>query len=403
MTANNKAASSGTLRWLLALIATALLSQTALNLIRPVTTYKLIALDSGPVTVGAVTAAYALLPLATAISLGRLSSRMRQIRYLMLGGIGLLAVGGAGIALSPNALLVAAASAVLGMGHLMFTIGGQSSIARFLPDKDLDKGFGWFTAAYSAGQFLGPLAAGLILGTGTSADSPERIASISLSLWIGAVCSLLAAPLLLANLQPATTKNTAPTAADRPKTSALAILRVRGMTSHMFAALTLLSMLDILTAFLPLVAEQHNVTPVAVGVLLAIRGCASVASRLVIPQLSTHFSRPALLTTSLYLAAATIAIAPFFIESLWISGTAMLVGGFFLGLGQPLTMTMISTSVEPADRGAALAVRLMGNRLGQVGLPIIASTVAAGMGPAGAIWFCCALLGISGIEKSLRR
>ena len=66
-------------------------------------------------------------------------------------------------------------------------------------------------------------------------------------------------------------------------------------------------------------------------------------------------------------------------------------------------MTMISTSVEPADRGAALALRLMGNRLGQVGLPIIASTVAAGMGPAGAIWFCCALLGISGIEKSLRR
>lgn len=403
MGANNKAASSGAMRWLLVLIATALLSQTALNVIRPVTTYKLIALGSGPVTVGAATAAFALLPLVTAISMGRLSSRMRQIRYLMLGGVVLLALGGAGIALSPNALLVAAASAVLGMGHLMFTIGGQSSIARFLPDSELDKGFGWFTAAYSAGQFLGPLAAGLILGTGTAADSPERIASISLSLWIGAGCSLLAAPLLLANFQPSTAKNTASAASARPKTSAWAILRVRGMTSHMLAALTLLSMLDILTAFLPLVAEQHNVTPVAVGVLLAIRGCASVVSRLVIPQLSAHFSRPALLTTSLYLAAATIAIAPFFIDSLWISGAAMLVGGFFLGLGQPLTMTMISTSVEPADRGAALALRLMGNRLGQVGLPIIASTVAAGMGPAGAIWFCCALLGISGIEKSLRR
>lgn len=102
MGANNKAASSGAMRWLLVLIATALLSQTALNVIRPVTTYKLIALGSGPVTVGAATAAFALLPLVTAISMGRLSSRMRQIRYLMLGGVVLLALGGAGIALSPT-------------------------------------------------------------------------------------------------------------------------------------------------------------------------------------------------------------------------------------------------------------------------------------------------------------
>ncbi len=403
VSSDNKASSSGTVRWLLILIATALLSQTALNLVRPVTTYKLISLHADSVTIGAVTAAYALLPLFTAIYLGRVSSRMRQIRYLMLGGALLLAVGGAGIALSPNALLVATASAVLGLGHLMFTIGGQSSIARFLPDTELDKGFGWFTAAFSAGQFLGPLIAGFVLGTGTSADSPERIASISLSLWIGAGCALLAIPLLLPNLQPKVSKKALPSAPGKKKTSAIGILKIRGVASHLFASLTLLSILDILTAFLPLVAEKHNVTPTAVGVLLAIRGCASVVSRLVIPQLSAHFSRQSLLTVSLYIAAATIAIAPAFIDSLWIAGAALLVGGFFLGLGQPLTMTMISTSVPPLDRGAALAVRLMGNRLGQVALPVIASTVAAGMGPGGAIWFSCALLGASAVEKTIRR
>ncbi|WP_313812956.1 MFS transporter [Glutamicibacter sp.] len=403
MESDNKASSTGTVRWLLILIATALLSQTALNLVRPVTTYKLISLHADSVTIGAVTAAYALLPLFTAIYLGRVSSRMRQIRYLMLAGVLLLAVGGAGIALAPNALLVASASAVLGLGHLMFTIGGQSSIARYLPDAELDKGFGWFTAAYSAGQFLGPLIAGFVLGTGTTADSPDRIAGIGLSLWIGAACALLAIPLLLPNFQPKISKKSAAPVAGKAKTSAFGILKIRGVASHMFASLTLLSILDILTAFLPLVAEQHNVTPTAVGVLLAIRGCASVVSRLVIPQLSAHFSRPALLTVSLYVAALTIAIAPAFIDSLWISGTALLIGGFFLGLGQPLTMTMISTAVPPLDRGAALAVRLMGNRLGQVALPIVASTVAAGLGPAGAIWFSCALLGASAVEKSLRR
>jgi len=328
---------------------------------------------------------------------------MKQIRFLMLGGTLLLALGGIGIAQSPNAFLVASASAVLGLGHLMFTIGGQSSIARFLPDSELDKGFGWFTAAYSAGQFLGPLIAGFILGEGTDAASAQRLAGIEISLWVGAVCALLAIPLLIPNLQPKVSKKAAELKSGTTNTSAFGVLKLPGVASHMFASLTLLSILDILTAFLPLVAEQHNVTPTTVGVLLAIRGCASVVSRLVIPKLSAHFSRPALLTTSLYIAGASIALAPVFIDSLWIAGAALLVGGFFLGLGQPLTMTMISTAVPPLDRGAALAVRLMGNRLGQVALPVVASTVAAGLGPAGAIWFSCALLGASAVEKSIRR
>lgn len=390
------------MRWLVILIATGLLSQTALNLVRPVTTYKLISFGSGSFTVGAVTAAYAILPLFTAMMLGRVSSRIRRIRFLMVAGVGLIAVGGLGINLAPNALAVALASAVLGLGHLMFTIGGQSSIARYFPDSDLDKGFGWFTAAYAAGQFIGPLIAGMVLGSGTDAVSAERIADISLSLWIGMGAALLAVPFLLPNWQPRVSKSVSAASPERSSASIGSVLRIKGMASHIFASMTLLSMLDILTAFLPLVAEKHSVTPAAVGVLLAIRGCASVVSRLFIPKLSAHFERRQLLVTSLYVSGVSIALAPVFIDVLWASGLALLIGGFFLGLGQPMTMTMISTSVPPVDRGAALAVRLMGNRLGQVALPVISSTVAAGLGPAGAVWFCCALLCLSGAEKNLR-
>lgn len=390
------------MRWLVILIATGLLSQTALNLVRPVTTYKLISFGSGSFTVGAVTAAYAILPLFTAMMLGRVSSRIRRIRFLMVAGVGLIAVGGLGINLAPNALAVALASAVLGLGHLMFTIGGQSSIARYFPDSDLDKGFGWFTAAYAAGQFAGPLIAGMVLGSGTDAVSAERIADIGLSLWIGMGAALLAVPFLLPNWQPRVSKSVSAASPERSSASIGSVLRIKGMASHIFASMTLLSMLDILTAFLPLVAEKHSVTPAAVGVLLAIRGCASVVSRLFIPKLSAHFERRQLLVTSLYVSGVSIALAPVFIDVLWASGLALLIGGFFLGLGQPMTMTMISTSVPPVDRGAALAVRLMGNRLGQVALPVISSTVAAGLGPAGAVWFCCALLCLSGAEKNLR-
>src|SRR5699024_11928334 len=77
----------------------------------------------------------------------------------------------------------------------------------------------------------------------------------------------------------------------------------------------------------------------------------------------------------------------------------MAVGGCTLGLGQPLTMTMITQAVPRTWRSPALALRLMGNRIGQVVLPIAASAVAGPIGPAGGIWFACAILGVSGIER----
>lgn len=394
--------SEGSGRWLLIIIGTGLLAQTALNLIRPVTTYKLLSLGADSLVVGLVTAAYALLPLFCAMWLGRASSRVKNIRLLMLLGTVLLSVAAAGIALSPSLWAVAACSALLGMGHLIFTIGGQSSIARFFPDDQLDKCFGWFTASYSAGQFLGPLIAGGILGTATEVPQAQRVADIGLALWLAAACALLAVPLLAPNFQPPPLGN-ALTPSDRKQAGLLGILRIRSMPSHMLASMTLLAAIDILTAFLPLVAERHLVAPATVGLLLAVRGVASVLSRLILPWISGRIKRQTLLLISLFGAAATLGLAPVLIEHALAASLALFVGGFCLGLGQPVTMTMVSTSVPSQDRGAALAVRLMGNRLGQVVLPLAAGATTVGAGPAGAIWFCCGLLALSGVEKAIRR
>ena len=54
--------------WLWVLVAAAVLTQSGLNLFRPITSYKLLGLGADPVVVGLTTAAYALLPLVTALS-----------------------------------------------------------------------------------------------------------------------------------------------------------------------------------------------------------------------------------------------------------------------------------------------------------------------------------------------
>lgn len=183
----------------------------------------------------------------------------------------------------------------------------------------------------------------------------------------------------------------------------LGILRVPSVPSHMVASLALLAMVDLLIAFLPVVGEQQGVSPVWVGVFLAVRAGATILSRICLPWLSARFRRSDLVIVSLLGAGVMIVATPSTL--LWPTVTIVLmaVGGFFLGLGQPLTMTLIVRAVPMTWRSTALAVRLMGNRLGQVALPMAAGAVASTVGPAGAIWFAGLLLVISGGEKTVRR
>jgi MFS family permease len=330
-----------------------------------------------------------------------------------------MALAGAALAWGSSVLMIMAASALLGMGHLVFTIAGQAAIGRRAPRELMDAAFGWFTAAFSVGQMAGPLLSGLILGNvplaqaATGGGLDDEIAG---ALWLGAGISLLAVPVMFSLRaqtapDPTVAADSRPGAGDAPagqqtaqKATVPRILRVPGVPSHMLAALALLAVIDILTAFMPLVGEAAGVSPLWVGILLAVRGAGSVMSRIFLPWFTARWSRNTLVLAALLVSALTIGLVPLALEpfdALWLAATLMAVGGAFLGLGQPLTMTLIAQAV-PADwRGAALGLRLVGNRLGQVILPVVAGVIAAPLGPAGGVWFACAVLGLSGLERVL--
>ncbi|WP_372698584.1 MFS transporter [Arthrobacter sp. JSM 101049] len=406
--------------WLWTLVVAGFFSQTALNLVRPVTTYKLIDLGADATAVGLVTAAYAILPVVSAMWLGRLTDRIPGLRVMVGIGALVLAAGAAALALAGTIVWVAAASAVLGMGHLIFTIAGQSAIARFSPNDQLDRGFGWFTAAYAGGQIAGPLVAGLLLGDGAGIGPGTRAEGTTFSMWLGAALALTVLPVLLPGIiasrggtrgrgtAPGERRRRAVLSAPAPqddggpgRPTMGAILNRPGVRSNMLASLALLAMLDILTAFLPLVGEAHGVSPAWIGMLLAARGAGTIISRGFLPYLSRRIARRILLMGSLYGAGICLAVPALVIDTPWATLVLLFAGGIFLGLGQPLTMSLISESVPHSWRGSALAVRLMGNRLGQVVMPLAAGLIAAPLGPAGAIWFGCAVLVGSGVQKSL--
>src|SRR5699024_11581729 len=86
--------------WLWLMLAAGVLTQTTANLVRPVTSYKLILLGWGETEIGIATAAYALLPLFLALPFGRMQSRLKSPRNFVALGIVILAAGAAYLALT---------------------------------------------------------------------------------------------------------------------------------------------------------------------------------------------------------------------------------------------------------------------------------------------------------------
>ena len=71
--------------------------------------------------------------------------------------------------------------------------------------------------------------------------------------------------------------------------------------------------------------------------------------------------------------------------------TLMVLAGFGLGLGQPLSLIWIAETAPDDMRGTAAGVRLTGNRLGQVAIPALVGGVVGSAG-LGAVFVAMSLL-----------
>src|SRR5258707_15336915 len=183
-------------RRLVLVLAAAGAGQAAQYLARPMTSYRLLALGAGPREVGYVAATFAGVPVFLAIPLGRFADRRRSETLLVFGSV-LLAVACAALAFGASFWALAAASVVLGVGHLSLMLGVQNAIAAESHDDQHDARFGVFTAVVSAGQLVGPLLGGAIL-SGGGALRPATTVALLAAGGLGAasvVCALRAATL----------------------------------------------------------------------------------------------------------------------------------------------------------------------------------------------------------------
>ena len=266
----------------------------------------------------------------------------------------------------------------MGLGHLCFVIGAQSLVARQSAPAEQDRNFGHFTIGASLGQLIGPIAAGYLISERDGAMARTSALALLVSAAVAAV-SLTS----LWRIEHAQARRSEPRGPAR-KVPVGGILRTRGVPAGIFISLAVLCATDILTAYLPVVGEHRGIAPATVGLLLSLRAAATIACRLVMTPMLRLVGRAALLSVTCLLGGLLCAAVALPVP-VWALAVMLAVLGFCLGVGQPLSMTTV-VQAAPADaRSTALALRLTGNRLGQVAAPAVGRADRRSRGHGGAV------------------
>ena len=173
------------------------------------------------------------------------------------------------------------------------------------------------------------------------------------------------------------------------------------MIAAIYISLAISSVGDVLVVFLPLFGSENNFSPYAIGIILAIRAATTMTSRFFLGRLSNRFTTYQLLMVST-LISVVACIAMAFAKTPISLGAIVFVAGFSLGVGQPLTMSLVSQKTVANERALAVSARLMGNRFGQFLVPAGAGAIAASAGAGGVFIGLAALLATSLFSVSSR-
>nr|WP_254925701.1 MULTISPECIES: MFS transporter [unclassified Rhodococcus (in: high G+C Gram-positive bacteria)] len=364
--------------WFVMLCATTALIQAVYAAVRVMITYKALELGGDALTVGVLTALYSLLPLVAAMQIGRAVDGRRAATMLRLGtAISLIAV--AVVIVSSGIVVLAAGCILLGFSHILTMVSSQGYIpVRSKPD-DYDRRFGGLTVWISVGQSIGIPIVGFIASRSDVGHVDTQGALIAM-FGVAVVASILTlAPSL------SITGASASGRKQHEKQSTRTMLTTKGMRPAVFSSLIILTSMDLMTAYLPVFGEQYGYSVVVVTVILTARSVAAIISRTLLTQLLKVAPRQWLLVSGSLCSALPMVLVPI-LPNQWVVGVLIAIAGFFWGLAQPLTMTWVAGLVNPRNRASALSLRLTGNRLGQVVIPLVAGTFAGSAG-AGAVFY----------------
>ncbi len=374
---------------LLPVFALGCIQQMAQFATRPLVSLRASELGASNVQVGFIAGGLNLVQLVLALTAGRVSDEHSPKTAAILGSIALF-IGLTGLPFATHWSALLLLQTLTGVGQLFGQVGYQSQVTLGATGARREDYVGLLFFIVAAGQSIGPLVGGWISDTW----------GLRAAFFAGSALSAVA--LFLAFLMPARSRNSAAAVAAgaaRVQTaggmwSTFALLREPMVSSAIYIGVAALFAMDVLTTYFPLYGKQIGLSTTTIGLALSLRNGSTTVIRPFMGRLTRLFGRPALLVASLVVGGLGIAL---FGVGRHVAAIVLiaLLAGFGLGLAQPLTMVMVSEATDEDRRGQALALRLMGNRLGQSASPVLFGFLSTWLGLAPVFWISGAVLAVS--------
>ncbi|TMJ69113.1 MAG: MFS transporter [Alphaproteobacteria bacterium] len=377
-------------RLLIPFLAHVTLIQTLSLIIRITTSYRAIELGLPVLWLGIIAAGFAIIPVFTALQVGRWIDRGNDARATWLGSALVFTACIGFWAWPRSAMHLLGFSVLLGFGHMFCMAGHQMLAVRSGGERSRETALGYYMVAASIGQGLGPFVVGWL---GGAAALPPTGLLFAISLAVAAA-SVVVAVLI----RPAVAK----TAAHDPGNFIPIgrLLALRGFAAVMVSSVVTITALDLLVIYLPALGAERQIESNHIGLLLTVRSVASLVSRVFYARLIFAVGRAPLTLASMLGSAAGFLILALPLP-LPIIYAILIYLGFAMGIASTLTLSGVMYLSPPEVCGTALTLRMTGNRVGQIVFPALAGFLAAATGVGGILLALGIGLAASGVAVAM--
>ena len=352
------------------LLAHVIVTHVVVMVARVTVTYRTIELGLPAVWLGIISASFAILPIFTALHIGRYIDRGHDAHAAWIGSALVLVSAFALWAWPGSAIQLLAFTILLGSGHMFLMAAQQMLCVRSASERGREIAFGHYMVAVSIGQGLGPFLVGWVGGGVTVPATPPLFV-------VGVITAALGMGIALA-VRPAAKQVKAAGGSTVPLG---ALLRRPGMAAVLAASVVTVTASDLLVIYLPLLGAERNIEASHIGLLLTVRSVAALVARLFYARLIQAVGRLPLTLASTLVGAAAFALMA--VPSLPVMYAASVAIGLGLGIAATLTISGIVAVAPPEARATAMTMRITGNRLGLVLMPLVGGVIAAATGVAG--------------------
>jgi MFS family permease len=369
-----------------ALMANTVIVNFVVSLVRVTTSYRAIELNLSVFWISVIAAGFSLVPVFAAVWLGRFIDRGHDALSAWIGA-GLMLIACAGFWWHPSSdINLLMLSIMLGFGHMFCMAGHQMISVRSAGPISRESVFGYHMIAIALGQGLGPMLLGWL---GGGAHIPPTGVLFEIALGGAIVSQIVAFTLRPAIREPAQHRPT-------DRLTVRELLGNRALTAVLLASVVTVVAFELLIVYLPLLGSERQIDTRDIGLLLATRTAVSICARIFYARLIIAFGRTRLILVGMLMGAAgfTLIGLPVSLPFMYL---AVVIMGMGLGVSTVLTFSSVVMIAPPNARATALSLRLTGNRIGQMIVPVLAGITAEATGIGGVLVIIAGFLAASGI------